>query len=63
MDFQTTTPDPTTAPTPDTAEASFDIVARQDRTEAEVTALRTDVEEVKARVDRISLAASRYRFS
>ena len=59
MDFQTTTPDPTTAPTPDTAEASFDIVARQDRTEAEVTALRTDVEEVKARVDRISLAASR----
>lgn len=61
MDFQTTTPDTTTAsdPAPDTAEASFDIVARQDRTEAEVTALRTDVEEVKARVDRISRAAAR----
>ncbi|MBO9512107.1 phage major capsid protein [Erythrobacter sp. A6_0] len=61
MDFQTTTPDTATtpAPTPDIAEASFDIVARQDRTEAEVTALRTDVEDVKARVDRISRAAAR----
>ena len=57
MDFQTTTP--TTTPAPDIAETSFDIVARQDRTEAEVTALRTDVEEVKARVDRISRAAAR----
>ena len=59
MDFPTTTPDTGPAPAPDMAEASFDIVARQDRTEAEVTALRTDVEEVKARVDRISRAAAR----
>ena len=59
MDFPTTTPDTSPAPAPDIAEVSFDIVARQDRTEAEVTALRTDVEEVKARVDRISRAAAR----
>ncbi len=50
-----------TIPTPaaDPAEASFDIVARQDRTEAEVAALRSDVDEVKARVERIGRAAAR----
>ncbi|WP_082851559.1 phage major capsid protein [Erythrobacter sp. HI0063] len=61
MDFQTTIPETTPTPdiAPEIAEASFDIVARQDRTEAEVTALRSDVEDVKARVDRISRAAAR----
>ncbi|MFW2350231.1 phage major capsid protein [Qipengyuania sp.] len=48
----------TTAPA-DQAEASFDIVARQDRTEADVAALRSDVDEVKARVDKIGRAAAR----
>lgn len=43
----------------ETAEASFDIVARQDKTEADVTALRNDVNEVKARVDKIGRAAVR----
>ena len=43
----------------DTAEASFDIVARQDRTEADVAALRSDVGEVKARLDKIGRAAAR----
>ncbi|WP_369026600.1 phage major capsid protein [Qipengyuania sp. RANM35] len=48
-----------TTPTPDQAEASFDIVARQDKTEADVAALRSDVDEVKARVDKIGRAAAR----
>ena len=47
-----------TTPT-DPAEASFDIVARQDKTEADVAALRSDVDEVKARVDKIGRAAAR----
>ncbi|WP_370190547.1 phage major capsid protein [Qipengyuania sp.] len=50
--------DTPTTPT-DPAEASFDIVARQDRTEADVAALRSDVDEVKARVDKIGRAAAR----
>ncbi len=40
-------------------DASFDLVARADATDAAVTALRTDVEDVKARLDRVSRAASR----
>ena len=52
--MDTTTPAPT-----DTAEASFDIVARQDKTEADVAALRSDVDEVKARVDKIGRVAAR----
>lgn len=48
-----------TTTTTDQAEASFDIVARQDRTEADVAALRSDVDEVKARVDKIGRAAAR----
>lgn len=40
-------------------EASFDIVARQDRTEEAVTALRSDVEEVKSRLDKVARAAAR----
>ncbi len=47
-----------TTPT-DPAEASFDIVERQDKTEADVAALRSDVDEVKARVDKIGRAAAR----
>ena len=43
----------------DQAEASFDIVERQDRTEADVAALRSDVDEVKARIDKIGRAAAR----
>ncbi|WP_260926487.1 phage major capsid protein [Novosphingobium sp. 9] len=40
-------------------DSSFDLVARQDATDAAVTALRTDVEDVKARLDRVSRAAAR----
>lgn len=43
----------------DPAEASFDIVARQDAAEAQIAALQSDVVEVKARVDRIAVAAQR----
>jgi HK97 family phage major capsid protein len=39
--------------------ASFDIVARQDQTEQAITVLRSDVDEVKARLDRVSRAAAR----
>ena len=45
--------------TPDALDASFDIVARQDRADTAIATLRTDVDEVKARLDRVSLAASR----
>ena len=38
---------------------SFDIVARQDQAEADIEGLRTDVDEVKARLDKVSRAASR----
>ncbi|MDG6079181.1 phage major capsid protein [Erythrobacter litoralis] len=43
----------------DPAAASFDIVARQDKAEIEIAALRSDVEDVKQRVDRIGRAAAR----
>ena len=43
----------------DPLDASFDIVARQDKAEAAIESLRTDVDEVKARVDRIGRAAVR----
>jgi len=39
--------------------ASFDIVARQDQAEQAIGVLRSDVDEVKARLDRVSRAASR----
>ncbi|MXP48075.1 phage major capsid protein [Altererythrobacter luteolus] len=45
--------------TPDQLEASFDIVARQDKTEADVSALRSDVDEVKQRLDKVAKAAGR----
>ena len=43
----------------DTLETSFDLVARQDATDAVVFTLRTDVDEVKSRLDRVGRAAAR----
>ena len=40
-------------------DASFDIVARQDATDAAVETLRNDVEDVKTRLDRVGRAAVR----
>lgn len=40
-------------------DASFDIVARQDAAEQALGALRSDVDEVKSRLDRVSRAAAR----
>jgi HK97 family phage major capsid protein len=40
-------------------DASFDLVARQDAAEEAIDALRSDVEDVKARLDRVSRAAAR----
>lgn len=51
--------DSVSKPTTDQAEASFDIVERQDKTDAAITSLRSDVDEVKARLDKVSRAASR----
>ncbi len=50
-----------TAMTPgaDPLDASFDIVARQDQAEADISALRGDVDEVKSRLDKVARAASR----
>jgi HK97 family phage major capsid protein len=39
--------------------ASFDLVARQDDADKALTVLRSDVDEVKARLDRVSRAAGR----
>jgi len=55
MDIQT----PITETATDPLDASFDIVARQDALEADVTTIRTDLDEVKARVDKIGRAAQR----
>ena len=52
------TPTPAEIPA-DAMEQSFDIVARQDQAEADIATLRTDVDEVKARLDKVSRAASR----
>ncbi|KLE34467.1 phage major capsid protein [Aurantiacibacter luteus] len=46
-------------PLADPLTQSFDLVARQDKTESEVKALRSDVDEVKARLDRMGRAAVR----
>ena len=40
-------------------EASFDLVARQDEAEKAIGLLRSDVDEAKARLDRVSRAAAR----
>ena len=47
-----------TAPA-DTLDASFDIVARQNACDSAIASLRTDVDEVKSRLDRVSRAAQR----
>jgi HK97 family phage major capsid protein len=52
------TPVPMT-PTTDPLDASFDILARQDQAEADIAALRGDVDEVKSRLDKVARAASR----
>jgi HK97 family phage major capsid protein len=43
----------------DALEASFDLVARQDEADKAITLLRSDVDEAKARLDRVSRAAAR----
>ena len=48
---------PTTATPIDPAEASFDIVARQESTEAAVADLRSDLDRVKARIGRAARPA------
>jgi HK97 family phage major capsid protein len=53
---------PTAAPIvgpADPLDASFDIVARQDACDSAIASLRTDVDEVKSRLDRVSRAAQR----
>jgi HK97 family phage major capsid protein len=51
--------DTQTAPATEALEASFDIVARQDEADDAIGVLRSDVDEVKARLDRVSRAAAR----
>ncbi|MEE4201054.1 phage major capsid protein [Erythrobacter sp.] len=53
-----TTPQTSSTPT-DPLEESFDLVQRQDKAEAAIEVLRSDVDEVKARLDKVSRAASR----
>ena len=43
----------------DALAASFDLVARQDSAEEKIAGLRSDVDEVKARLERVSRAAGR----
>lgn len=51
---------PAPANTPVSAlEDSFDLVARQDQAEAAITALQSDVAEVKSRLDKVARAAAR----
>lgn len=45
--------------TPDPLDASFDLVARQDAAEAALGELRSDVDEVKSRLEKVSRAAAR----
>lgn len=50
---------PARTPAADPLTASFDIIARQDQTEADISALRSDVDEVKSRLDKVARAAGR----
>ena len=50
---------PASMTTTDPLDASFDMLARQDQAEADITALRGDVDEVKSRLDKVARAASR----
>ena len=49
----------TNASSPDPLDDSFDLVKRQDQTDAAIGALRTDVAEVKSRLDKVARAAAR----
>ncbi|KLI64862.1 phage major capsid protein [Aurantiacibacter marinus] len=49
----------TTTVTSDTMAGSFDIVARQDAADEKITVLRSDVDEVKARLEKVGRAAAR----
>jgi HK97 family phage major capsid protein len=49
----------TVAAVADPLDASFDIVARQDQADADIAALRGDVDEVKSRLDKVARAATR----
>ncbi len=59
MDITIPVPTAPSATPADPMEQSFDIVARQDQSEADIKVLRSDVDEVKARLDKVSRAASR----
>ncbi len=59
MDITIPSPTSPTVPAADPMEQSFDIVSRQDQAEADIQVLRSDVDEVKARMDKVSRAASR----
>jgi len=59
MDITIPSPNTPSAAPADPMDQSFDIVARQDQSEADIKALRGDVDEVKARLDKVSRAASR----
>jgi HK97 family phage major capsid protein len=48
-----------TPETTDTLDESFDLVARQDQAENDIAGLRSDVDEVKARIDKMGRAAVR----
>ncbi len=51
---------PTVTPTAaDPMDASFDIVARQDLADTAIAGLRSDVDEVKSRLDKVARAATR----
>jgi HK97 family phage major capsid protein len=50
---------PTIIPAAGPLDASFDLVARQDQAEADITALRSDVDEVRSRLDKVARAATR----
>ncbi|MEL7318696.1 MAG: phage major capsid protein [Pseudomonadota bacterium] len=55
----TVTPVVPSATSTDPLDQSFHLVDRQDKAEAAIASLRSDVDEVKARLDKVSRAASR----
>lgn len=59
MDNQSAASDTVGAPAADPLETSFDLVARQDKMESELVTVQTEVEEVKARLDKVARAAAR----
>ncbi len=59
MDITIPSSTSSSATSADPIEQSFDVVARQDQAEADIKVLRSDVDEVKARLDKVSRAASR----